>query len=119
MRPHDNRAWVLVTPVVLLLGLVGGLPLLAVFNYGFHDIFSLSDVHWVGVDWFADILGSDRFLASLGRSLLFSTLVLAIQVPLGIAVALLILLMLVVLVATVQAFVYWGMAKSERAKVMP
>lgn len=91
MRPHDNRAWVLVTPVVLLLGLVGGLPLLAVFNYGFHDIFTLSDVHWVGVDWFADILGSDRFLASLGRSLLFSTLVLAIQVPFGIGVALLLL----------------------------
>ena len=91
MRPHDNRAWVLVTPVVLLLGLVGGLPLLAVINYGFHDIFTLSDVHWVGTDWFADILGSDRFLASLGRSLLFSALVLAIQVPLGIAVALLLL----------------------------
>ncbi|MCU0903758.1 MAG: sugar ABC transporter permease [Tabrizicola sp.] len=91
MRPHDNRAWFLIAPAVLLLGLVGGLPLLAVINYGFHDIFTLSDVHWVGVDWFADILGSDRFLASLGRSLLFSTLALAIQVPLGIAVALLLL----------------------------
>ncbi len=91
MRLPDNRAWVLVTPAVLLLTLVGGLPLLAVINYGFHDIFTLSDVHWVGVDWFADILGSDRFLASLGRSLLFSTLALAIQVPLGIGVALLLL----------------------------
>lgn len=91
MRPHDNRAWFLVTPALLLLALVGGLPLLAVINYGFHDIFTLSDVHWVGVQWFADILGSDRFLASLGRSLLFSTLALAIQVPLGIAVALLLL----------------------------
>lgn len=37
----------------------------------------------------------------------------------GIAVALLILLMLVVLVATVQAFVVWGMAKNDRAKVLP
>jgi glycerol transport system permease protein len=91
MRLHDNRAWVLITPAVLLLTLVGGLPLLAVINYGFHDIFTLSDVHWVGLDWFADILGSDRFLASLGRSLLFSTLALAIQVPLGIGVALLLL----------------------------
>jgi len=27
--------------------------------------------------------------------------------------------MLVVLVATVQAFVYWGMAKSDGAKVLP
>ena len=91
MRPHDNRAWFLIAPAVLLLLLVGGLPLLAVINYGFHDIFTLSDVHWVGVQWFADILGSDRFLASLGRSLLFSTLALAIQVPLGIAFALLLM----------------------------
>ena len=91
MRIHDNRAWFLIAPALLLLGLVGALPLLAVINYGFHDIFTLRDVHWVGVDWFADILGSDRFLASLGRSLLFSTLVLAIQVPLGIGVALLLL----------------------------
>jgi glycerol transport system permease protein len=91
MRPYDNRAWFLLLPALILLGLVGALPLLAVFNYGFHDIFTLSDVHWVGIEWFADILGSDRFLASLGRSLLFSALVLTIQVPLGIAVALLFL----------------------------
>lgn len=91
MRAHDNRAWFLLLPAVLLLALVGALPLLAVINYGFHDIFTLSDVHWVGVQWFADILGSDRFLASLGRSLLFSSLVLAIQVPLGIGVALLLM----------------------------
>jgi glycerol transport system permease protein len=91
MRPFDNKAWFLLLPALCLLALVGALPLLAVINYGFHDIFTLSDVHWVGVQWFADILGSDRFLASLGRSLLFSTLALSIQVPLGIAVALLLL----------------------------
>ncbi len=55
-----------------MLALVGALPLLAVINYGFHDIFSLQDVYWVGPQWFTDILHSDRFLASLGRSLLFS-----------------------------------------------
>jgi glycerol transport system permease protein len=87
----DNRAWILVLPAVALLGVVGLLPLLAVINYGFHDIFSLSDVHWVGLQWFQDILHSDRFLASLGRSLLFSALALGIQVPLGIGVALLLL----------------------------
>ena len=53
------------------------LPLMAVVNYGLHDIFSLQDVHWVGLEWFADILASDRFLASLARSLLFSALVLS------------------------------------------
>jgi glycerol transport system permease protein len=91
MRPHDNRAWFLVLPSLTLLGLVGALPLLAVINYGFHDIFSLQDVFWVGPQWFTDILQSERFLASLGRSLLFSTLALGIQVPLGIGVALLLL----------------------------
>jgi glycerol transport system permease protein len=89
MRPHDNRAWFLLLPALALLAVVGALPLLAVINYGFHDIFSLRDVHWVGVEWFADILGSERFLASLGRSLLFSTLALGIQVPLGIGLLLL------------------------------
>lgn len=87
MRAHDNRAWWLLLPALVLLAVVGVLPLLAVVNYGFHDIFSLSDVHWVGFDWYSDILNSHRFLASLGRSFLFSALVLAIQVPLGIAVA--------------------------------
>ena len=91
MRPFDNKAWFLLLPALCLLALVGALPLLAVINYGFHDIFTLSDVYWVGTQWFADILGSDRFLASLGRSLLFSTLALAIQVPLGIGVALLLI----------------------------
>lgn len=81
----------LLVPAVLLLAVVGALPLLAVINYGFHDIFTLSDMHWVGFEWFQTILQSDRFLASFGRSLLFSALVLMIQVPLGIAVALLLL----------------------------
>lgn len=91
MRPYDNRAWWLLAPALVLLGVVGALPLLAVINYGFHDIFTLQDVHWVGVEWFADILGSERFWASLGRSLLFSGFALGIQVPLGIGVALLLL----------------------------
>jgi glycerol transport system permease protein len=91
MRPHDNRSWFLVLPALALLGVFGALPLLAVINYGFHDIFTLSDVHWVGFQWYADILQSERFLATFGRSLLFSTLAIGIQVPLGIGVALLLL----------------------------
>ncbi len=88
-RWSDNRVWLMLAPAICVLGIVGALPLLAVINYGFHDIFSLAEVHWVGIDWYRDILQSDRFAASFGRSLLFATLALAIQVPLGIAVALL------------------------------
>jgi glycerol transport system permease protein len=86
MQSQSKWALILVLPACLLLAVIGLLPLLAVVNYGFHDIFSLSDVHWVGFDWFVDILRSDRFFASLGRSLLFSALTLAI-LPGAMAVA--------------------------------
>lgn len=110
-RPIDNRAWLLVAPALAVLGVVGALPLLAVVNYGLHDIFTLSDVHWVGVQWFADILGSERFLASLGRSLLFSALVLAVQVPLGIAVARLLL--------SLKSKAVWGLMLCALPLVVP
>jgi glycerol transport system permease protein len=90
-RWPDNRAWLLLLPALCLLALVGGLPLLAVVNYGLHDIFTLDQVHWVGLQWFQDILNSDRFWASLGRSLLFSALALGVQIPLGILTAKLLL----------------------------
>lgn len=88
MKQYDNRAWLLLLPAIMLLGIVGALPLLTVINYGFHDIFSLENVHWIGTQWFYDIVTSPSFHASFARSLLFSTLALAIQVPLGIAIAL-------------------------------
>jgi glycerol transport system permease protein len=88
MKPQNNRAWLLMVPAIALLGIVGALPLLTVINYGFHDIFSLQDLHWVGPQWFSDIVTSPSFHASFARSLLFSALALGIQVPLGIAVAL-------------------------------
>lgn len=90
-RWADNRAFALLLPALTVLAVVGGLPLLAVLNYALHDIFTLSEVYWVGLQWFEDILGSERFWASLGRSLLFSSLALLVQVPLGIAVAKLLL----------------------------
>ncbi|MFM2388550.1 MAG: hypothetical protein RLZZ437_105 [Pseudomonadota bacterium] len=88
MPHHTNRAWLLILPAVTLLGVVGALPLLTVINYGFHDIFALENIHWIGAQWYVDIVTSPSFHASFARSLLFSALTLAIQVPLGIAVAL-------------------------------
>jgi glycerol transport system permease protein len=80
MRRHDNRAWLLVLPAAGVMAFVGLLPIVTVLNFSFHDIFSLDLVHWVGADWFADIITSADFGASLLRSLAFS---------LGIMVALL------------------------------
>ena len=89
MRPIDNRAWLLLIPAAAIMGLVAVLPLVTVLNYSFHDIFTLESRFWIGLEWYEQIITSARFWGSLGRSALFSALVLAIQIPLGIFVALL------------------------------
>ena len=76
-------------PALCVLAFVGVLPLVTIFNYSFFDIFTLESRFWVGTEWYRDILSSERFLHSLGRSLLFSMIVLSIQIPLGIYIALL------------------------------
>ena len=88
MKPHSNAAWALMLPAAAVMVFVAVLPLLAVLNYSFHDIFSLDKVFWVGTDWYEMIVATPRFWASLGRSALFSTLAIIVQIPLGIAIAL-------------------------------
>jgi glycerol transport system permease protein len=89
MKPHRNAAWLLLLPALAIMAFVAVIPLLTVFNFALHDIFSLQNIHWIGLDWYEQIVASDRFRASFLRSLLFSAIVLSIQIPLGIAVALL------------------------------
>lgn len=88
MKATDNFAWWLVLPAAALVFFVGIIPLMTVVNYSFHDIFTLPAKHWVGLEWYREIIQSERFRNSLGRSLLFSTVVLAIEIPLGVCVAL-------------------------------
>ncbi|MDN3647846.1 sugar ABC transporter permease [Reinekea marina] len=87
-KVNNNLAWLLVLPALLLLALVVLIPLTMVFNFSFHDIFTQDFKTWVGAQWYRDILGSSHFYASLGRSLLYSLLVLIIEIPLGILLAL-------------------------------
>lgn len=88
MKPQREATWLLMLPAVLVMGFVAVLPLMAVLNYSFHDIFSLDQAYWVGTEWYAMIVTSPRFWASLGRSALFSALALGVQLPLGIGTAL-------------------------------
>lgn len=88
MKVPDNLGWFFVLPAALLLGLVGLIPLLTVINYSFFEIFILDKRFWVGAEWYSEIIQSGRFWSSFGRSSLFSAMVLAIQIPLGIAIAL-------------------------------
>jgi glycerol transport system permease protein len=88
IKSTNNRAWFFMIPALLLLGFVAVIPLIMVLNYSFHDIFTLKSKIWVGFEWYREILQSSRFWESLGRSLLFSAIILIIEIPLGIAIAL-------------------------------
>ncbi|MBF9031105.1 ABC transporter permease subunit [Rhodobacterales bacterium HKCCE3408] len=67
---------------------VGAIPVAINAWHSLFDILALDDKFWVGTEWYRDILTSDRFYASLGRSLGFSALVIAVQFPLGLFIAL-------------------------------
>lgn len=86
-KPFNNRAWWLVLPVLLLVAFSAVIPLMTVVNYSFQDTFGNNQFFWVGTEWYQDILRSERFHAALGRQFLFSGIILAIEIPLGIAIA--------------------------------
>jgi len=53
-----------------------------------QDSFGNNEFFWVGTEWFEEVLRSERFHKALMRNLTFSAIVLAIEIPLGIAIAL-------------------------------
>ncbi|MFQ6756481.1 MULTISPECIES: carbohydrate ABC transporter permease [Cereibacter] len=87
-KTKDERAWFLVLPVLVLVAFSAILPLMTVVNYAFNDTFGNNDFFWVGFEWFEEVLTSERMHEALWRQLLFSGLILAIEIPLGIGVAL-------------------------------
>ena len=61
---------------------------MTVVNYSVQDTFGNNEFFWEGVGWFEEMIHSERLLDALGRQLMFSGIILAIEVPLGIFVAL-------------------------------
>ena len=88
MKTHNNKAWLFVLPVLFLVAISAIIPLMTVVNYSVQDSFGNNEFFWVGTEWFQELLGSERFHNALQRTLLFSGLVLLIEIPLGIAIAL-------------------------------
>ncbi len=84
----NQKAWFLVLPVLLLVAFSAVLPLMTVVNYSVQDTFGRNQFFWAGLEWFEEMLKSDRIHQALGRQLMFSAIILAIEVPLGIFVAL-------------------------------
>ena len=84
----NPKAWWFVVPVLALVAFNAFIPLMTVVNYAFQETFGDNVFFWEGTTWFEQVLRSDRFHAALGRQLLFTGMILAIEVPLGITVAL-------------------------------
>jgi len=87
-KTHNEKAWFLVLPVLILVAFSAVIPLMTVVNYAFQDTFGNNQFFWAGLEWFDDLLDSERLWAALGRQLVFSLIILAIEIPLGIFVAL-------------------------------
>jgi glycerol transport system permease protein len=77
-----------VLPVLVLVAFSAVIPLMTVVNYSMQDTFGGNQFFWAGTEWFEEILRSNRFWLAMGRNLIFSAIVLAIQIPLGIFIAL-------------------------------
>ena len=88
MKVQNNKAWLMVLPMLLLVAISAIIPLMTVVNYSVQDTFGNNEFFWVGTEWFQEILASERFHNALQRTLLVSALILAIEIPLGIAIAL-------------------------------
>ncbi len=87
-KPVNQKAWFLVLPVLVLVAFSAIIPLMTVVNYSVQDTFGNNEFFWAGLVWFEDTLASERIRDALGRNLIFSAIVLLIQVPLGVFVAL-------------------------------
>lgn len=87
-RVPNQKAWWLVLPVVLLVAFNAVIPLMTVVNYSVQETFGDNRFFFEGVTWFEQILHSSRFHDALQRQLLFTAIVLAIELPLGVAIAL-------------------------------
>lgn len=91
-KPTNNKAWFLILPVMVLVLFSALVPLMTVVNYSVQDTMGHNFFFWAGDEWFQKILDPStqvgaRFAGALVRNLIFSAVILAIEVPLGILVA--------------------------------
>ena len=84
----NQKAWLFVLPVVVMVAFNAIIPLMTVVNYSVQETFGNNEFFWAGIIWFQEVLTSDRFHASLGRQVIFTATILAIEIPLGVAIAL-------------------------------
>ena len=87
-KSTNQKAWLFVIPVVVLVAFNALIPLMTVVNYSVQETFGNNIFFFEGVKWFEHVLHSERFHASLLRQMTFTSIILAIEIPLGVAIAL-------------------------------
>lgn len=87
-KVENQKGWLFVLPVVILVAFNAIIPLMTVVNYSVQETFGNNVFFFEGVKWFEEVLHSERFHSALGRQLLFTFTILAIEIPLGVAIAL-------------------------------
>jgi glycerol transport system permease protein len=87
-KTFNHKGWLFVLPVVVLVAFNAIIPLMTVINFSVQESFGDNVFFWAGMRWFEQVLHSPRFHAALQRQLLFTGIVLAIEIPLGLAIAL-------------------------------
>ena len=87
-KPVNQKAWLLILPVIICVAFSAVLPLMTVVNYSVQDIFGPDRRVFVGTEWFVSVLRDNELHEALLRQLGFSLAVLLVEIPLGIALAL-------------------------------
>ncbi|GAA6201331.1 sugar ABC transporter permease [Aquicoccus sp. SU-CL01552] len=87
-KTTNQKAWFLVLPVLILVAFSAVIPLMTVVNYSVQDTFGNNQFFWAGLEWFEEMLSDERMWNALQRQLMFSGIILVIEIPLGIFVAL-------------------------------
>jgi glycerol transport system permease protein len=87
-KTWNNKAWFFILPVLALVAFNAIIPLMTVVNYSVQESFGGNVFFFSGVTWFEQVLTSERFHASLLRQLIFTGIILLIEIPLGVAIAL-------------------------------
>jgi glycerol transport system permease protein len=88
MKPFNQRAWWLVAPVVVMVAFSAVIPLMTVVNYSVQDILGPEQRVFVGREWYQKVLADPELHGAFLRQLLYSAVVLLVELPLGIGVAL-------------------------------
>ena len=88
VKPVNQKAWLLILPVIVCVAFSAIIPLMTVVNYSVQDIISPDRRVFVGTEWFAQVMRDEELHSALLRQVGFSLAVLLVEIPLGIALAL-------------------------------